>query len=78
MIPVVTLSGRTDLQCISCDDPALKSAETPLTAPEKSIVLRRRLMASNKSRFFKDDVPNSGARHSGREQSNGSGLLRSF
>jgi len=35
MVPVVTLCGRTDLQCISCDDPAVKWAESPLTAPEK-------------------------------------------
>lgn len=33
-VPVVTLSGRTDLQCISCDDPAVKWAESPLIAPE--------------------------------------------
>jgi hypothetical protein len=38
MVPVVTLSGRTDLQCISCDHPAVKWAESPLTAPEKPIV----------------------------------------
>ena len=37
MVPVVTLSGRTDLQCIICDDPAVKWAESPLTAPEKPI-----------------------------------------
>jgi hypothetical protein len=37
MVPVVTISGRTDLQCISCDDPAVKWAESPLTAPEKPI-----------------------------------------
>jgi hypothetical protein len=37
MVPVVTLSGRTDLQCISCDDPAVKWAASPLTAPEKPI-----------------------------------------
>jgi hypothetical protein len=37
-VPVVTLSGRTDLQCISCDDPAVKWAESPLIAPEKPIV----------------------------------------
>jgi len=37
LVPVVTLSGRTDLQCISCDDPAVKWAESPLTAPEKPI-----------------------------------------
>jgi tRNA(Ile2) C34 agmatinyltransferase TiaS len=41
MVPVVTISGRTDLQCISCDDPALKSTESPLTAPERPIVLER-------------------------------------
>jgi hypothetical protein len=37
MVPVVTLSGRTDLQCIRCDDPAVKWAESPHTAPEKPI-----------------------------------------
>lgn len=37
MVPVVTISGRTELQCISCDDPAMKWAESPLTAPEKPI-----------------------------------------
>ena len=36
MVPVVTFSGRTDLQCISCDDPAVKWAESPLTAPESN------------------------------------------
>jgi transcription elongation factor Elf1 len=36
-VPVVTLSGRTDLQCISCDDPAVKLAESPHIAPEKPI-----------------------------------------
>jgi hypothetical protein len=41
VLPVVTISGRTDLQCISCDDPALKLAESPPTAPEKPIVLAR-------------------------------------
>ena len=35
MIPVITISGRTDLQCISCDDPAVKWAESPLAAPDK-------------------------------------------
>ena len=39
VLPVVTISGRTDLQCISCDDPALKLAESPPTAPERPIVL---------------------------------------
>jgi uncharacterized OB-fold protein len=38
MVPVVTISGRTDLQCISCDDPAVKWAESPLTAPEAPVV----------------------------------------
>jgi hypothetical protein len=38
MVPIVTISGRTDLQCISCDDPAVKWAESPLTAPDKPIV----------------------------------------
>jgi phage FluMu protein Com len=32
--PVVAISGRTELQCISCDDPAVKWAESPLTVPE--------------------------------------------
>jgi hypothetical protein len=35
LVPVVTLSGRADLQCIICDDPAVKWAESPLIAPEK-------------------------------------------
>jgi hypothetical protein len=39
MVPVATLSGRTDLQCIICDDPAVKWAESPLTAPEKPVVV---------------------------------------
>jgi hypothetical protein len=38
-VPVVTLSGRTDLQCISCDDPAVKWARSPLIAPEKPIAV---------------------------------------
>ena len=37
MIAVITVSGRTDLQCISCDDPAVRWAESPLIAPEKPI-----------------------------------------
>ena len=41
LVPVVTISGGTDLQCISCDDPAVKWAESPVTAPEKPIVLDR-------------------------------------
>ena len=39
MVPVVTISGRTDLQCISCDDPAVKWPESPLTAPEQNIAV---------------------------------------
>jgi phage FluMu protein Com len=35
LVPVVTISGQTDLQCISCDDPAVKFADSPLTAPDK-------------------------------------------
>lgn len=35
--PVVAISGRTELQCISCDDPVVKWAERPLTALEHSI-----------------------------------------
>jgi hypothetical protein len=38
MVPVVTISGRTDLECISCDDPAVKWTESPSTAREKPIV----------------------------------------
>jgi hypothetical protein len=38
MVPVVTISGRTDFQCIGCDDPAAKWAESSLSAPEKPIV----------------------------------------
>ena len=41
MVSVVTISGRTDLQCISCDDPAVKWAQNPLTAPDKPIVAER-------------------------------------
>jgi hypothetical protein len=37
-VPVFTLFGRTDLQCITCDDPAVKWAESPVIAPEKPIV----------------------------------------
>jgi hypothetical protein len=36
--PVVTIFGRTDLQCIGCDDPAVKWAESSLTAREKPIM----------------------------------------
>ena len=35
--PVVAISGRTELQCISCDDPALKLTESPLAIPESPI-----------------------------------------
>ena len=38
MLRLSPISGRTDLQCISCDDPAVKWAESPLTAPEKPII----------------------------------------
>jgi hypothetical protein len=38
LVPVVTISGRTDLQCIRCDDPAVKWADSPLIAPGKQIV----------------------------------------
>jgi hypothetical protein len=41
MVPVVTISGRTELQCISCDDPAVKWAQSPLTAPDKPIAAER-------------------------------------
>jgi hypothetical protein len=45
VVPVVTISGRTDLQCIRCDDPAVKWAESSLTAPEKAIVAEPGAMA---------------------------------
>ncbi len=41
LVAVIAVSGRTDLQCISCDDPAVKWTESPLTAPEKPIVPER-------------------------------------
>jgi hypothetical protein len=37
-VPVVALFGRTDLQCVTCDDPAVRWAESPRLAPEKPIV----------------------------------------
>jgi hypothetical protein len=50
MVAVITISGRTDLQCISCDDPAVKWAESPLTAPEKPIVPERAKRSPHASR----------------------------
>jgi hypothetical protein len=41
LVPVVTLSGRTVLQCIRCDDPAAKWSESPLSVPEEPIVQER-------------------------------------
>jgi phage FluMu protein Com len=41
MAPVVSISGRTDLQCIRCDDSAIKWAESPLTAAGQPIVAER-------------------------------------
>jgi hypothetical protein len=38
MAQVVTISGRTDFQCIGCDDPAVRWVESSLKAPEKPIV----------------------------------------
>jgi tRNA(Ile2) C34 agmatinyltransferase TiaS len=42
-VAVITISGRTDFQCISCDDPAAKWAESPLplTAPPEPTVPER-------------------------------------
>jgi hypothetical protein len=37
-IPVATVSGRTDLKCISCDEPEMKWAESPAIAPVTPIV----------------------------------------
>lgn len=36
--PVVAISGRTELQCISCDDPAVTLADSPIAARETPIV----------------------------------------
>ena len=41
MIPVVTISGRTDLQCKSCDGPVVKWAESPPSASEKPMATER-------------------------------------
>jgi hypothetical protein len=41
LVPVVTICGNTDLQCISCDDPALKLAHSPPAAPGKPTKLER-------------------------------------
>jgi phage FluMu protein Com len=41
LVSVVTISGLTDLQCLSCDDPAVKWAHSPLTAPEEPTELER-------------------------------------
>jgi hypothetical protein len=38
---VVTIGGNTDLECISCDDPAVKLAHSPPTAPEEPTELER-------------------------------------
>jgi hypothetical protein len=40
-VPLVTVAGRTDLQCINCDGPAVTSAESPLMAAERPIVKQR-------------------------------------
>jgi len=41
LVPVITICGNIDLQCISCDDPAVKLAHSPPTAPEKPTELER-------------------------------------
>jgi phage FluMu protein Com len=41
LVPVVTICGNIDLQCISCDNPAVKLAHSPPTAPEKPTELER-------------------------------------
>jgi hypothetical protein len=38
LVPIVTIFGRTDLQCISCDDPGGKWAKSPPTSPESPLV----------------------------------------
>ena len=38
LVPVVAISGRTELECISCDDPAAKLAEGPPAATESAAV----------------------------------------
>ena len=62
MVPVVTFSGRTDLQCINCDDPGVKWAdESPQLAPEKPIEGIARDSANNQDSPATQD---SGARSS--------------
>ena len=41
-VPVFTLSGRTELQCICCDDPAVKLTQSPATAPDEPVVIKVR------------------------------------
>jgi len=40
-VPVFTLSGRTELQCICCDDPAVKLTQSPATAPDEPVAVER-------------------------------------
>jgi len=41
LVPVVTSVALADLQCISCDDPAVSFAESAPAAPEKPIEAER-------------------------------------
>jgi hypothetical protein len=41
LVAVVTIGGNTDLQCINCDDPAVKLTHSPPTAPKKPTELER-------------------------------------
>ena len=50
MVSVVTISGRTELQCISCDDPAVKWAQSPLTVPDEPTASRHRRALSKQLR----------------------------
>ena len=40
-VPVFTLSGGTELQCICCDDPAVKLTQSPATAPDETVAVER-------------------------------------
>ena len=40
-VPVFTLSGGTELQCICCDDPAVKLTQSPATAPDEPVAVER-------------------------------------
>jgi phage FluMu protein Com len=55
LVPVITICGYTDLQCISCDDPAVKLAHSPPTSPEKPTELERTQTTSPGGEFRHTD-----------------------